>query len=261
MKMRDEVATGQRLQRAMENTGLFPNMVVQMIAVGEESGSLDTMSGKVADFYEARSTTRSTHVEPARADHHGRSSACSSAASWSRCTCRSSSSARSSRRALRGAARRGALLSSCCMTSSSSRRPPRALRGSLLVFGLLVGSFLNVVIHRLPIMLEREWRAQAADAAGAAPAADAATALSAPSVQPCARPARLPRLQGADHAWQNIPVVSWLLLRGRCAACKAPICARYPLVELQRPLCCRPRSPGTSASAPRRPAGCCSPGS
>jgi type IV pilus assembly protein PilC len=52
MKMRDEVATGQRLQRAMENTGLFPNMVVQMIAVGEESGSLDTMSGKVATFYE-----------------------------------------------------------------------------------------------------------------------------------------------------------------------------------------------------------------
>ena len=52
MKIRDEVATGQRLQRAMENTNLFPNMVVQMIAVGEESGSLDTMSGKVANFYE-----------------------------------------------------------------------------------------------------------------------------------------------------------------------------------------------------------------
>ena len=53
LRMKDEVATGQRLQRAMENTGLFPNMVVQMIAVGEESGSLDTMSGKVAEFYEA----------------------------------------------------------------------------------------------------------------------------------------------------------------------------------------------------------------
>ena len=53
LRMRDEVATGQRLQRAMENTALFPNMVVQMIAVGEESGSLDTMSSKVADFYEA----------------------------------------------------------------------------------------------------------------------------------------------------------------------------------------------------------------
>lgn len=52
-RMRDEVATGQRLQRSMENTGLFPNMVNQMIAVGEESGSLDEMSGKVATFYEA----------------------------------------------------------------------------------------------------------------------------------------------------------------------------------------------------------------
>ncbi len=53
LAMRDEVATGQRLQQAMENTDLFPNMVIQMIAVGEESGSLDEMSSKVADFYEA----------------------------------------------------------------------------------------------------------------------------------------------------------------------------------------------------------------
>ena len=52
MRMRDEVATGQRLQRAMDNTGLFPNMVIQMIAVGEEAGALDTMAGKVASFYE-----------------------------------------------------------------------------------------------------------------------------------------------------------------------------------------------------------------
>ncbi len=51
-KMRDEVATGQRLQRSMENTELFPNMVIQMVAVGEESGALDEMSAKVADFYE-----------------------------------------------------------------------------------------------------------------------------------------------------------------------------------------------------------------
>ncbi len=53
MKMKDEVATGQRLQRAMQARGIFPNMVVQMIAVGEESGSLDTMAAKVATFYEA----------------------------------------------------------------------------------------------------------------------------------------------------------------------------------------------------------------
>jgi type IV pilus assembly protein PilC len=53
LKMRDEVATGQRLQRAMQTQGVFPNMVVQMIAVGEESGALDSMAGKVATFYEA----------------------------------------------------------------------------------------------------------------------------------------------------------------------------------------------------------------
>ena len=53
LKMRDSISTGMRMQRAMENTGLFPNMVVQMIAVGEESGSLDEMAAKVADFYEA----------------------------------------------------------------------------------------------------------------------------------------------------------------------------------------------------------------
>ena len=52
LQMKDEVSTGQRLQQSMENTDLFPNMVIQMIAVGEESGSLDEMSAKVADFYE-----------------------------------------------------------------------------------------------------------------------------------------------------------------------------------------------------------------
>jgi type IV pilus assembly protein PilC len=53
LRIRDEVSTGQRLQRSMETTGLFPNMVIQMIAVGEESGSLDSMAAKVAEFYEA----------------------------------------------------------------------------------------------------------------------------------------------------------------------------------------------------------------
>jgi len=51
--MRDEVSTGQRLFRTMESTELFPNMVIQMIAIGEESGALDQMAAKVADFYEA----------------------------------------------------------------------------------------------------------------------------------------------------------------------------------------------------------------
>jgi type IV pilus assembly protein PilC len=52
LRMRDNVATGQQLQLSMQQTGLFPNMVVQMVAIGEESGSLDAMLGKVADFYE-----------------------------------------------------------------------------------------------------------------------------------------------------------------------------------------------------------------
>jgi type IV pilus assembly protein PilC len=52
MKMKDEISTGTQLQSAMRDTGLFPNMVVQMVAIGEESGAIDTMLGKVADWYE-----------------------------------------------------------------------------------------------------------------------------------------------------------------------------------------------------------------
>jgi hypothetical protein len=71
MAMRDEVSTGQRLQQAMENTNLFPNMVIQMIAVGEESGSLDDMSAKVADFYEEDVDNAGRQpVEPTRAVDH-----------------------------------------------------------------------------------------------------------------------------------------------------------------------------------------------
>ena len=70
--MRDEISTGMRMQRAMENTGLFPNMVVQMIAVGEESGSLDEMASKVADFYEADVDAAVDGLsQPARAADHG----------------------------------------------------------------------------------------------------------------------------------------------------------------------------------------------
>ena len=72
LRIRDEVSTGQRLQRAMENTDLFPNMVIQMIAVGEESGSLDAMSAKVADFYEEEvDNAVDAHEELARAADHG----------------------------------------------------------------------------------------------------------------------------------------------------------------------------------------------
>jgi leader peptidase (prepilin peptidase) / N-methyltransferase len=92
--------------------------------------------------------------------------------------------------------------------------------------GLLVGSFLNVVIHRLPLMLERQWRAQAAEAEGRpAPAAGERYDLVAPR-------SRCPACDAHIRGIHNVPVLSWLALGGRCAACRAPISIRYPLVEL-----------------------------
>jgi len=90
--------------------------------------------------------------------------------------------------------------------------------------GLCVGSFLNVVIHRVPKMLERGWATQCAELRGEAAAEAPAYNLAVPRSQ-C--PACGHRITAAE----NIPVLSWLLLRGRCSACKAPISARYPLVE------------------------------
>ena len=92
--------------------------------------------------------------------------------------------------------------------------------------GLAIGSFLNVVIHRLPLVLERQWRAQAAELEGR-------EAEAAPEPYNLVRPrSRCPACQAPIRAVHNIPLFSWLLLRGRCAACRAPISARYPLVEL-----------------------------
>ncbi len=94
------------------------------------------------------------------------------------------------------------------------------------LFGLLFGSFLNVVIHRLPLMLERRWAAECAELSGQ-PAPDEGTPLN--LLHPRSR---CPACQAPIHWYQNIPVLSWLALRGRCAACSTRISARYPLVEL-----------------------------
>jgi leader peptidase (prepilin peptidase) / N-methyltransferase len=92
--------------------------------------------------------------------------------------------------------------------------------------GLAIGSFLNVVIHRLPIVLERQWRAQAADLEGRPAAVEA-------EPYNLVRPrSRCPACQAPIKASHNVPVLSWLLLRGRCASCRAPISARYPGIEL-----------------------------
>jgi leader peptidase (prepilin peptidase)/N-methyltransferase len=119
------------------------------------------------------------------------------------------------------------MLNDVALLYSSS---PALFAGSVFLIGLIVGSFLNVVIYRLPIMLEREWRSQAADvlSAGTALTAEPAQApfsLSTPR-------SACPQCKAPITAWQNIPVVSWLMLRGRCAACRTKISARYPSVEL-----------------------------
>jgi leader peptidase (prepilin peptidase)/N-methyltransferase len=108
---------------------------------------------------------------------------------------------------------------------------PALFAGSVFLLGLVVGSFLNVVIYRLPIMLERDWRFQAADVlAGAAPAAESTPAP--PRFSLITPRSACPNCKAPIKPLQNIPVVSWLMLRGRCAACKTKISARYPAVEL-----------------------------
>jgi leader peptidase (prepilin peptidase)/N-methyltransferase len=105
--------------------------------------------------------------------------------------------------------------------------------GSIFVLGLVVGSFLNVVIYRLPIILEREWRDQATELLPTALVQTAVAGADTPSRFTLSVPrSACPACKAPITAWQNIPVVSWLLLKGRCAACKTKISARYPLVEL-----------------------------
>ena len=95
-----------------------------------------------------------------------------------------------------------------------------------LLLGLVVGSFLNVVIHRLPRILEREWQRECAELTGVAPAVeDVPLSLATPR-------SRCPHCGTPIKARHNIPLVGYAWLRGRCASCAAPIGLRYPLVEL-----------------------------
>ena len=110
---------------------------------------------------------------------------------------------------------------------------PAVLPWVALAFGLCVGSFLNVVIHRLPKMLDREWRAQCAElAAEGRPAVPAVTGKHEGPYNLWVPRSACPGCGKPIAAKHNIPVFSWLALRGRCAACGTRITARYPLVEL-----------------------------
>lgn len=100
------------------------------------------------------------------------------------------------------------------------------------LFGLLVGSFLNVVIHRLPRMMQADAENEAREILGAYASHDAPTLVATPRFNLITPRSRCPACGQAIQAWQNIPLVSWLWLRGRCAGCRVPISVRYPLVEL-----------------------------
>ncbi|MEY4711049.1 MAG: putative type 4 prepilin-like protein leader peptide processing enzyme [Pseudomonadota bacterium] len=102
---------------------------------------------------------------------------------------------------------------------------PGLILAAALLLGLVVGSFLNVVIHRLPRILERRWADEEARHAGRPPAPGPAFSLAHPR-------SACPQCGHQLAAWENVPVLSWLLLRGRCSACAGRISPRYPLIEL-----------------------------
>lgn len=103
---------------------------------------------------------------------------------------------------------------------------PMLMAVVLFIFGASVGSFLNVVIHRLPIMLEREWQQMSAEFLNI-------------TIEPCKEAfnlivprSRCPKCNHGIKAWQNMPIISYLLLKGQCYNCQAPITLRYPIIEL-----------------------------
>jgi leader peptidase (prepilin peptidase)/N-methyltransferase len=104
---------------------------------------------------------------------------------------------------------------------------------AIFVLGCTVGSFLNVVCLRLPLIMEREWRAQCHETLGI-PAEE-------PPAEPfnlAFPPSRCPNCGHSIRPWENIPVISYLLLKGRCSGCQTPISSRYPLVETASGLLC-----------------------
>ena len=111
---------------------------------------------------------------------------------------------------------------------------PSFLAFMTLVFGMLVGSFLNVVIHRLPIMMEREWTVQCKDLLTAKDSSEPRE----PSAEPVERfdlvapRSRCPSCGHQITVMENIPILSYVMLRGKCSNCQTPISIRYPLIEM-----------------------------
>ncbi|WP_288130665.1 A24 family peptidase [Microbulbifer sp.] len=105
------------------------------------------------------------------------------------------------------------------------------LISSAFILGLLIGSFLNVVIHRLPIMMEREYQRDFYSYFEKTPPAEEQKQLR-ETFNLVLPHSHCPKCNRVIKPWQNIPILSYLLLRGKCGHCKTPISKRYPLVEL-----------------------------
>ena len=109
----------------------------------------------------------------------------------------------------------------------------------VFIVSLMVGSFLNVVIYRLPVMMERSWKADfqahfETDVSTLGSNTDSTESTPFNLIKP---DSTCPKCQHKIRAWENIPVLSWLLLRGKCSQCKNAISIRYPLIELGTALC------------------------
>ncbi|MFZ0154085.1 prepilin peptidase [Pseudomonas sp.] len=103
---------------------------------------------------------------------------------------------------------------------------PLLYLGFALLLGLVVGSFLNVLVHRLPIMLQRQWQVEAREVL------DLPEEATPERYNLCLPASQCPQCGHRIRPWENIPVVSYLLLRGRCSRCRSAISVRYPMVEL-----------------------------
>ena len=102
---------------------------------------------------------------------------------------------------------------------------PGFFYSTVTLLGLLMGSFINVLAHRLPIMLEREWQAEAREVLGLPEVTHRRLDL-------CLPASHCPHCGHRIRAWENVPLLSYLALRGRCSACRGRISLRYPLLEL-----------------------------
>jgi len=103
---------------------------------------------------------------------------------------------------------------------------PTLLVGLCVFLGLLIGSFLNVVIYRVPVMMERGWKQEAREILEL-PAEDDGKIFNLLTPR-----SRCPKCDHAITWYENIPVVSWLALKGKCKGCATPISKRYPIIEV-----------------------------